>query len=168
MLDKFANLQNERENLAKKYRALAEIQREINNLRDDEAQKLQLLDILQFQVDDIKKVNPQTGEDESLDEEKRRLNNVEKLSTLSEEAYALLYENQEATVATLEKAARKVTELAEYESAFQDYFEGLQTAQAVLEDLAISVRDFRNRLEFSPERLEEIENRLVGDFASET
>jgi len=29
-----------------------------------------------------------------------------------------------------------------------------------LEDLAISVRDFRNHLEFSPERLEEIENRL--------
>jgi len=37
----------------------------------------------------------------------------------------------------------------------------LQTAQAVLEDLAISVRDFRNRLEFSPERLEEIESRLA-------
>jgi len=161
MLDKFANLQSRREILAKKYRELAEIQRELNNLSDDEAQKLQLLDILQFQVEEIKKVNPQTGEDESLNEEKRRLNNVEKLSTLSEEAYALLYENQESTVATLEKAARKVTELAEYESAFQDYFESLQTAQAVLEDLAISVRDFRNRLEFSPERLEEIENRLM-------
>ena len=161
MLDKFANLQSGREILAKKYRELAEIQRELNNLSDDEAQKLQLLDILQFQVEEIKKVNPQTGEDESLNEEKRRLNNVEKLSTLSEEAYALLYENQESTVATLEKAARKVTELAEYESAFQDYFESLQTAQAVLEDLAISVRDFRNRLEFSPERLEEIENRLM-------
>ena len=161
MLDKFANLQSRREILAKKYRELAEIQRELNNLSDDEAQKLQLLDILQFQVEEIKKVNPQTGEDESLNEEKRRLNNVEKLSTLSEEAYALLYENQESTVATLEKAARKVTELAEYESAFQDYFESLQTAQAVLEDLAISVRDFRNRLDFSPERLEEIENRLM-------
>jgi len=161
MLDKYAKLHNGRENLAKKYRELAEFQREINNLRDDEAQKLQLLDILQFQVEEIKKVNPQTGEDESLDEEKRRLNNVEKLSTISEEAYALLYENQESTVATLEKAARKVTELSEYESTFQEYFESLQTAQAILEDLAISVRDFRNRLEFSPERLEEIENRLA-------
>jgi DNA repair protein RecN (Recombination protein N) len=30
-----------------------------------------------------------------------------------------------------------------------------------LEDLGISVRDFRNRLEFSPERLEEIESRLA-------
>jgi len=86
MLDKFANLQSGREILAKKYRELAEIQRELNNLSDDEAQKLQLLDILQFQVEEIKKVNPQTGEDESLNEEKRRLDNGEKISTLREES----------------------------------------------------------------------------------
>ncbi len=161
ILDEYASLKNLRANLLEKYRKLAKTRREIENLREDEARKLQLLDVLQFQVDEIKKVNLQTGEDDALNEEKRRLNNVEKLSALSEEAYLLLYDNEEATVSTLEKAARKITELAEYESSFQEYNEGLLTAQAVLEDLAISVRDFRNRLEFSPERLEEIENRLA-------
>ncbi len=161
ILDEYASLKNLRANLSEKYKELAKTQREIENLREDEAQKLQLLDVLQFQVDEIKKVNLQTGEDDALNEEKRRLNNVEKLSALSDEAYLLLYDNEEATVSTLEKAARKITELAEYELSFQEYNEGLQTAQAVLEDLAISVRDFRNRLEFSPERLEEIENRLA-------
>jgi DNA repair protein RecN (Recombination protein N) len=161
MLDEFAGLQNQRAQVAEKYRAMAQIRREIENLQADEAQKLQLLDVLQFQVDEIKRVDLQAGEDETLEEEKRRLNNVEKLSALSEDAYALLYENEDATVTTLEKAARKINELTEYESSFREYTEGLQTAQAVLEDLAISVRDFRNRLEFSPERLEEIENRLA-------
>ncbi|MBA2494550.1 MAG: DNA repair protein RecN, partial [Acidobacteria bacterium] len=127
----------------------------------DEAQKLQLLDILQFQVDEIKKVNLKIGENEALEEEKRRLNNIEKLSTLSDESYLLLYENEEAAISTLGKAAQRITELTEYESSFREYAESLQTAQAVLEDLAISVRDFRNRLEFSPERLDEIENRLA-------
>jgi DNA repair protein RecN (Recombination protein N) len=161
MLDEFANLQTQRETVAEKYRAMARIRREIENLQADEAQKLQLIDVLQFQVDEIRSVNLQAGEDETLEEEKRRLNNVEKLSALSEDAYVLLYENEESTVSTLEKAARKIGELTEYESSFREYTEGLQTAQAVLEDLAISVRDFRNRLEFSPERLEEIENRLA-------
>ncbi len=161
MLDKYANFKTLRESVAKKYKELANIRREIENLQADEAQKLQLLDILQFQVDEIKKVNLSIGEDELLEEEKRRLNNVEKLSTLSDEAYLLLYENEEATIATLDKARQRITELTEYESSFREYTEGLQTAQAVLEDLAISVRDFRNRLEFSPERLEEIENRLA-------
>lgn len=161
ILDEYANLQNLRANIAAKYRGLAEVQREIENLRQDEAQKLQLLDVLRFQADEIKKINPQIGEDDSLNEEKRRLNNVEKLSSLSDESYLLLYENEEATVTTLEKVVRRVTELSDYESSFGEYAESLQTAQAVLEDLAISVRDFRNRLEFSPERLEEIENRLA-------
>jgi len=161
ILDEYANLGNLRTNLAEKYRTLAKTNKEIENLREDEAQKLQLLDVLQFQVDEIKKINPQTGEDDALNEEKRRLNNVEKLSALSDESYLLLYDNEESTVSTLEKAARKIVELAEYESSFGEYNEGLQTAQAVLADLAMSVRDFRNRLEFSPERLEEIENRLA-------
>ena len=161
MLDEYANVENLRAQVAKKYSELAAIQRELRNLREDEAQKLQLLDILRFQVEEIGKANLKAGEDDALEEEKRRLNNVEKLSTLSDESYSLLYENEEATVTTLEKAIRRVVELAEYESSFGAYMEGLQTAQAVLEDLAMSVRDFRNRLEFSPERLEEIENRLA-------
>jgi DNA repair protein RecN (Recombination protein N) len=115
---------------------------------------------LQFQVDEIGKANLKADEDETLEEEKRRLNNIEKLSTLSDESYLMLYENEEATIATLEKVVKRITELSEYESSFLDYSESLKTTQAVLEDLAISVRDFRNRLEFSPERLEEIENRL--------
>lgn len=161
MLDQYAGLFDLRRTAAEKYRAMREIRREIENLQADEAQKLQLLDVLQFQVEEIKRVSPQAGEDETLEEEKRRLNNVEKLSVLSADAYALLYENEESTVATLEKATRKIAELAEYESGFREYAEGLQTAQAVLEDLALSVRDFRGSLEFSPERLEEIENRLA-------
>jgi len=161
MLDEFAQLDNLRNKTAEKFRKLAEIRREIESLREDEAQKLQLLDILQFQVEEIGKAALQTGEDEQLEEEKRRLNNVEKLSSLSEESYLLLYENDEATITTLEKVISRINELAEYESAFAEYGESLATAQAVLEDLAFSVRDFRNSLEFSPERLTEIENRLA-------
>jgi len=101
ILDEYASLGNLRTNLAEKYRTLAKTNKEIENLREDEAQKLQLLDVLQFQVDEIKKINPQTGEDDALNEEKRRLNNVEKLSALSDESYLLLYDNEESTVSTL-------------------------------------------------------------------
>lgn len=161
MLDEYAKAESLRERVAENYRHWANIQTELKMLQQNEAEKLQLLDILRFQVDEIAKADLQTGEDEALEEEKRRLNNVEKLSTLSEESYALLYENEEAVVTTLERITRRIKELAEYESSFKDYQEGLQTAQAVLEDLAFSVRDFRNGLEFSPERLAEIENRLA-------
>ncbi len=161
MLDEFAGVASLSETLSGKYKKMSHIRREIESLREDEAQKLQLLDILQFQVDEIGKANLQTGEDEALEEEKRRLNNIEKLSSLSEESYLLLYENEEATLTTLEKVARRIKDLTDYESRFSEYNEALATAQAVLEDLAFTVRDFRGSLEFSPARLAEIEDRLA-------
>jgi DNA repair protein RecN (Recombination protein N) len=51
--------------------------------------------------------------------------------------------------------------LGSYESSFRDYLEGLESTRAVLEDLAFSLRDFSEKLEFSPARLEQIENRLA-------
>jgi DNA repair protein RecN (Recombination protein N) len=161
MLDEYADLGALRQRVAENYRNWSATRAELGMLSSNEAEKLQMLDILRFQASEIKAAGLKPGEDQELEEEKRRLNNVEKLSSLSEEAYGLLYERDEATVGTLEKAARCIEELAEYEPTFRDYIEGLRTAQAVLEDLAITTRDFRNHLEFSPERLAEIENRLA-------
>jgi DNA repair protein RecN (Recombination protein N) len=57
--------------------------------------------------------------------------------------------------------SRRVEELAGYEASFRQYEEGLETARTLLEELAYSLRDFADKLEFSPARLEEIENRLA-------
>jgi DNA repair protein RecN (Recombination protein N) len=161
MLDTFAGVGDERVRTAEAYRAWYSTRRELDDLRRDESDKLQLLDILKFQTDEIHRANLQDGEVTELEDEKRRLNNVEKLSSLSGDAYDLLYEQDESTLATLDKASRRIEELAEYESRFAEYREPLATARAVLEDLATTARDFRASLEFSPTRLEEIENRLA-------
>ena len=161
MLDGFAGNAKLLAGVADAYSGWANIRTELTSLEKDESEKLQLLDILRFQVEEIKRAAPQPGEDESLEEEKRRLNNVQKLTSLSEDAYRLLYENDDSTVSTLERAVRKVAELSEFDSSFHEYDEGLKSAQAVIEELAITTRDFRSRLEFSPERLNEIEDRLA-------
>lgn len=161
MLDEFAENSNLIANVANAYAGWSSIRADLNSLEKDEAEKLQLLDILRFQVGEIKAADLQPGEEIELEDEKRRLSNIEKLTSLSGDAFSLLYDNAESTAITLEKAQRKVTELADYESQFADYSEGMKSARAVIEDLAFAVRDFRARLEFSPERLNEIENRLA-------
>jgi DNA repair protein RecN (Recombination protein N) len=161
MLDRFAGVQTLRAEIAAAYQKWAGTRAELTSLRKDEVDKLQLVDILKFQVGEIRAANLKSGENEELEEEKRRLNNVEKLSALSEDSYALLYEDEASTSTTLERAARKVEELAQYDSRFAPYIEQLRSAEAVISDLAISLRDFSTHIEFSPERLEEIENRLA-------
>ena len=161
ILDQYAGVLSEIECVAAAYREWLATRGELANLKRDEAEKLQLLDILKFQADEISKADLKADEEDSLEEEKRRLNNVEKLSALSAEIYAVLYDNDASSLATLQKAARDVEELTEYDSSFGEYREGVQSAVAVIEDLAIAARDFLNRLEFSPERLAEIEDRLA-------
>ena len=161
LLDEYARAAPLREKVAAAYTAWSRAMRELTELQRGESEKLQLLDILKFQVDEIRRTGLKAGEETELEEEKRRLNNVEKLSSLSGDALNLLYDADEATVTTLEKAVRKIDELTEYDSRFAGYQEGLQAAQAVLQDLSFAVRDFATHLEFSPERLEEIESRLA-------
>jgi len=161
MLDEFAGVDAAKEKVAAAFQKWSAVRAQLSSLERDTAEKLQLLDILRFQVSEIQAANLQPDEETVLEEEKRRLSNVEKLTSLSSDAFALLYDNAESTAVTLEKAQRKVAELSDYESQFAEYAEGIASARAVVEDLAFAVRDFRHHLEFSPERLNEIENRLA-------
>ena len=161
MLDEFAGVDFQKNQVTGAFHSWSAVRSELASLEKDTAEKLQILDILRFQVVEIKAANLQPGEDAELEEEKLRLSNVEKLTSLSGDAFALLYDNAESTAATLEKAQRKVAELSDFESRFREYADGIKSARAVIDDLAITVRDFRARLEFSPERLDEIENRLA-------
>ena len=161
LLDEYAKNSKLREQTATAFDNWSEASRELAELHRGESEKLQLFDILRFQADEILKADLKAGEETELEEEKRRLNNVEKLNSLSGDALNLLYDADESTVTTLEKAVRKIDELAEYDSRFAGYKEGLNAAQAVLTDLSFAVRDFSTHLEFSPERLAEIEDRLA-------
>lgn len=161
VLDEFAGTDRLKEKVANAFDEMSAVRSELASLERDSSEKLQLIDILRFQTNEIGAANLQHGEDIQLEEEKLRLNNVEKLTTLSSEAFALLYDNAESTAATLEKAERRITELTEFESKFGEYKDGISSARAIVDDLASFVRDFHNRLEFSPERLGEIEDRLA-------
>lgn len=161
MLDQFARADAALERTAAAFSEWRRTRGDLDLLRQDEAEKLQLLDILAFQVDELRQAALSDGEADELEEEKRRLNNVEKLSALSAEAYSSLYESNSSTVATLGQTFQRIRELGEYDARFREYFASFETATAVLEDAAIALRDFRNHLEFSPERLEEVESRLA-------
>ena len=161
LLDAYASTATLCQEVAARYKQWAALGRELAELRRDEAEKFQLLDILRFQIEELERARLAPGEDERLEEERRRLTNVEKLTTLCAESFALVYEDADSATTRIGQAARRVEELAEYESSFRGYAEGLETARALLEDLAYALRDFVDRLEFSPERLGDIESRLA-------
>src|SRR5262249_9942308 len=161
LLDSFAGLEGPRSELAQLYERMNGIRQAVEGQRRDEAERYQLSDILRFQIDKLGRRAITSGEDERLEEEKKRLSNVEKLSGLCSEGFSIVYEEGDSGIARIVQALRRVEELAEYEPGFKGYIDGLETARALLEDLAFTLRDYGGRLEFSPDRLAEIEARLA-------
>lgn len=161
LLDAFAGVGALKDEVALSFKSWSAIKRELEEHGKQEAEKFQLLDILKFQIDELERSQLVVGEDEQLDEERRRLNNVEKLTTLCAESFALVYDDSDSAITRIRQTARRVEELSGYESRFRQHLEAIESARAVLEDLAFSLRDFADKLEFSPARLDAIEDRLA-------
>ena len=161
MLDAFAGLSALRREVAESYQQWSGIRCELEELQREEAEKFQLVDILKFQIDELERAQLALGEDSALEEERRRLHNVEKLTLLCAQSYSLIYEDTDAALTRVRLATKQIEELGSYESSFREYLEGLESARAVLEDLAFSLRDFSEKLEFSPARLEQLEDRMA-------
>ncbi len=161
MLDDFAAVGQHRAEVAEAFAKWATVRSELEALKRDEAEKLQLVDILRFQIDELQNASLTPGEADELENEKRRQNNVEKLSTLSAEAFTTLYEMDGSSVETLGQVTRRIEELAEFDAQFREHLESVRSVQAILDDVAIAIRDFCGRLEFSPDRLAEVDDRLA-------
>jgi DNA repair protein RecN (Recombination protein N) len=161
LLDDFAENDKLREATANAFQRWESVRQQLAQLVNDEAKRFQLVDTLKYQIDEIERAQLAPGEDEQLEEARRRLLNVEKLTSLSQSSYARIYEDDEAALARLRQTISEIGELADYDSTFRDYLEPLESARATLEDLAFQLRDFADRLEFSPARLAEIEDRLT-------
>ncbi len=161
LLDAYAGLADARREVSELYARWAALERSLRELRRDEAEKLQLADALRFQTEELGGARLGAGEDEGLEEERRRLNNLERLTTLCADAYDQTYERGDSTTARLGQLERWIEELTGYEASYGEYREGLASARALLEDLSLTLRGFAEKLQFSPGRLAEIESRLA-------
>ena len=159
LLDSFAGIPPRI--LESKYEAWREIQKKIADLERDEQDRLRLLDLWKFQSKEINEAKLQSGEDIRLANEKRVLANAEKLYAAAMGAYDALYESSESALSRLRIASRQLEELARYESRFAEVVKVLGSAEADLADISETARDYAQRIDASPERLAEVEDRLA-------
>ena len=110
---------------------------------------------------DIERAAPQPGEIEALLEERRTLGQAEHLVGRLESAYQSLYGSDTAVVAQLAAALRALDDAATVDSGTARVLEGRPDLLVEVEDLAAAVRDRRDAVRAAPERLHEIEDRLV-------
>src|SRR5258705_215339 len=125
-----------------------------------EREKLRLLDLWSFQRKEIESAQIEDGEDASLENERRVLQNVQKLQEAAATAFDAVYESPESAAALVKAAAKRVDELCRIDSSMEGLREHLKAADLSLQEVAYGLRDYLSGLEANPARLEEIETRL--------
>ncbi len=159
LLDTFAGSQAEGVQIA--YGVWKGIRTRIEELEQGEQDRLRLVDLWIFQKSEIEEGRLQSGEDESLETEKRVLANAEKIYNAAMNAFDLLYEGNGSTASSLRAAQKQVEELVRYEPKFQEALAALETARISVEDVGASVRDYAGGIHASPEHLAQVEDRLA-------
>ncbi|WP_322801589.1 DNA repair protein RecN [Thermoflexus sp.] len=163
LLDRYAGVGELRAALAERVARWRAVRREIEQLRQDEREKVRRMDLLRFQIEEIEAARLREGEEEALLQERNRLANAEQLAHLADALYRALYEGEEEAPSALDRlseAARSLQALARIDPLFQPYIETIGSLIAQVEDLAHMVRDYREGIEFNPRRLAQIEERL--------
>lgn len=163
ILDRYGGLLERRAEVAAVVRDLRQVRREMERLRQDERELARRIDLLEYQVGEITAAQLRPGEEEKLDQERKRLANAEKLMTQSDAAYRALYDGNEhrpSAVDILDQVARTLTALEALDSSLAQCRQTAEEISYQVEDLGRSMREYRDSIEFNPSRLSQVEERL--------
>ncbi|ABF39601.1 DNA replication and repair protein RecN [Candidatus Koribacter versatilis Ellin345] len=138
-----------------------EITARIADLERDEQDRLRLLDLWKFQREEIDQADLKPGEDEALEAEKRVLANSERVFSAAMGAFDHLYEAEGSASEQLKAAAKQLEDLARLDEKFREQAAAVESARITIEDIGVSLRDYAEGIQASPERLAEIEDRLA-------
>ena len=163
LLDRYAGLMPLRNQLAQQVAALRKVRSELQRLRQDARTIAQRVDLLSFQAEEITQARLRPGEEEILDSERRRLGNAEALLQLAQASATMLSMGESevpGAVDLVSEAAGRIERLARIDPSMKSAADEAQGILEQISELARTLQDYADRLEFNPERLQEVEERL--------
>ncbi len=162
MLDMFAGAKTKCGEVAAIFEAWRACDRELEEIARREQEQLRLADLWTFQRKEIEAVAPLVGEDTELDNQRRVLQNVGRLSDHAEAAFTALYDAPDSALAQARTAQKRIEELARIDSSLSEVADILKPAVIGIEEAGRTLRDYLARLESDPEKLESVETRLAA------
>ncbi len=170
LLDDFGETDTERQQVSEKYHHLLDLQREIDSLlhtlRTSEREK----ELLEFEVKELAAASLQEGEEEELTAEMHVLNNAEELY----ESTNIVYEQLDgqgdfggtssggsgSVLQNLRDSVKTFAKLSEMDASLSELSERIDSSLYELEDIASQIRQYADTVEFNPNRLAEVTDRL--------
>ena len=160
LLDDFAkeNLEDLREEYQKSYHEYGELKKELEQAQLDNAARAKEMDFLSFEIGEIEEASLQKGEDESLEEDYKKLANGREILEAVTEAYQLC--GTDGASDSTGRALRSLASVAEYDSSLKALYGQLMDVDNLLNDFSREVSSYAQELDVDEETLCSTEERL--------
>lgn len=123
----------------------------------------QRLDMLRWQDKEISEAKLQENEDEALESEIRKLSHAEKIAGFVEDSYNLLDNGNKGGVGVLvalSQVKKNLEDMTTYDDSLANALKIVEEAYISLQEAAYEVRDYGESMEFSPEKLDKLQQRM--------
>ena len=163
ILDKYGGLWQLRTEVAEWTRQLTEVSQELDRLRKNEEEVAQRVDFLRYQVGEISTANLRPTEYDDLTLERDWVANAERIITLSDHAYRALYDSfdrRESVMDLIGQVSKDLSQLEQLDPSLRQNLESVDALMHQVDELARALRSYRDGIEYSPDRLHELQERL--------
>ncbi|MDD2361905.1 MAG: DNA repair protein RecN [Oscillospiraceae bacterium] len=149
------------EKYSEAYGHLCDIRRQLEKTKIDEGTKARRIDMLRFQIDEIEAVGLQPGEEQELKNQRELFRNAEKIAVSLNNAHQCFSGNEEGgALAMVSDAVSYLKDAGRYVENVAEFSRRVEGILYDLEECAQELRDYSSHLDFEPNELELVEERL--------
>ncbi len=155
-----AKIASVKQDVAKEHTRYVALKRELSRF-GDESERERKLDILSFQIDEIEKADVKDGEEDELLQARKRIRNMEKImSALSDAENTLDGYDSSSVSASIKNSSNLLGTISSYDDSVAPLIDRLDDAKIEIKDIADTLSDMLERLDFDARSAEKIEERL--------
>ncbi len=162
-LDSFAGLtapNGPRARMSEAYRDYVALKKEYDLVVTDPTEFEKRRDLLGYQLKEIEEAALLDGEEEELRTARKKLENAEKIKEAALNAERTIYSDSGSVVERLGSVLKPLKEVSDFDKTLASTVEALQASLFEIEDAAGFLRDYSGSIEYDPEELERVGDRL--------
>lgn len=148
------------EAVASLYEEYSRLSGELSRLDSQAARDRREMDFMAYELKEIDEARLVAGEDETLEEQLRLLQNSEKIYESLAEAYRLSSEAEPSILSSLKNVTQLLSQVSSYSQELSDIYSRADGLYYDLEDICSSLRECRDSAVFSPQELDSCISRL--------
>ena len=163
LLDSYAHVEQELAEYSEAYHHLIQIRKQLAELHKAESDSARQIDVLNYQINEIEAARLHEGEEDELRSERARLANAEGIASLVQEVIQILDEGTPEAPGVSDLVGQVIgllISLSRLDPQQEKLGERSQNTLEELTDLATSLREYLDTVEFNPKRLDQVEERL--------